>query len=72
MIQHPHLALPNKPERYIWSYYKLLLINPSVLAIAWVVVLQVLLVDKSFMINVYRACNLLIMHPALQSIFQYY
>ena len=55
MIQHPHLALPNYAEKDVWKYYALLWIHPIVFDDLLLVILQMPLVDKSFMMNVYRA-----------------
>ena len=41
MAQHPHLALPNDPNQDLWSYCKLLQINPVVFHDHLIIILQV-------------------------------
>ena len=65
MAYHPQLALPNDPNKDIWSYFELLQIHPVVFDDYLVIILQVPLVDKSLIMNVYRVYNLLMLHPAL-------
>ena len=54
----------------MWYYYKLLQVRPFVLDDHLVVTLQVPLVDRSLVMNKYKADNLPI-HPLLQKVFQY-
>ena len=59
----------NDPNQDIWSYCELLHINPIVFDDHLVITLQVLLVDKFLIMNVYKIYNLLILHPVLQKTF---
>ena len=47
------MALPNDPNQDMWSYYELLNIKLVVFDDHLVVIWQVPLVDKSFIMNVY-------------------
>ena len=71
MAQYTWLALLNDPNQDIWSYYELLWINPIVFDDFLVSILQVPLVDKSLIMNVYKGYNLLIFHPVLQKTCHY-
>ena len=65
-MQHPQLPLPNDSNLDVWTYYELLWIKLIVLYDCLVSILQVLLVDKSLIMNVYKVCNLPILNPVLQ------
>ena len=54
IAQHPQLALPNGPNEDIWCYNGLFQINPIVFDYHLVMMLQVPLVDKSLIMNVYN------------------
>ena len=69
MAQHPQSALPSDPNQYIWRYYELFQINPIVFDDH--LFIQVPLVDKSLIMNVYKVYNLPILHPTLQKTFCY-
>ena len=62
----PHLALPNYLNEDIWGYYELLQVSLTILNDHLVVILQAPLVDESLIMNVYKAYNLLLLHPVLQ------
>ena len=58
MAQQPQLALSNDPNQNIWSYYKVLWINPIGLDDHLVVILEISLIDKSIIMNMYNIYNL--------------
>ena len=71
MAQHLWLALPDKD---MWSYYELLWISPIVFGDHLVIILQVPLVDKSFvmtMSNVHNLAILPMLHPTLWKTFHF-
>ena len=58
-------------HKYIQNCYELLQIIPAVFKDDLAVILQVPLVDKSLLMNIYKMHNSSILHPILQMIFQY-
>ena len=68
---HPTLDLPANIEPNIWSYYKLLKIQASVLSDTLFVTLTIPLVDKNVTSCLYKIQNLLLLHPVFQKSFCY-
>ena len=60
------VASPNTPDKDIWSYYELLLVSPVDTDEHLVVIIQVPLVDKSLIMNVYEVYHFPILHPVLK------
>lgn len=65
------IKLPYDPKDGIWEYYKILRIYPIVLENQLVMMIDIPLVDRSRIINIYRVHNLPILHPKLRKMFQY-
>ena len=69
MAQHPPLASPSDPDKDIWSYLELLQVSPFAFDDHLVVILQVPLLEKSLIMNLY---SLPILRPVLKKTFQNY
>ena len=65
------LKLCEDPETNIWSYYGTVKLTPIVLQDYLMLILNVPLVDQSLHMNLYKVCNLPMLHPALNVHMQY-
>jgi hypothetical protein len=71
MRTHARLTLPSDPDTHIWDYYELLRVYPVVIGDILVVLLEIPLVDKSLVMNLYRVHNLPMLHPEMKVAFTY-
>ena len=62
---HARLKLCEDPESNIWSYYGTIKLTPIVLEDCLMLILTVPLVDQSLQMNLYKICNLPMLHPIL-------
>ena len=65
------LRLCEDPETNIWSYYGTVKLTPIVLQDYLMLILTIPLVDQSLQVNLYRVCNLPMLHPTLNVHAQY-
>ena len=68
---HPQLDFPANIESDIWSYYKFLKIQASVLTDISIFILTIPMVDKCLTFHVYMIHNILLLQPTFKKSFQY-
>ena len=71
MKQNPRLELPYDPDQDIWSDYSIMRLSPVIMEDFLLLILTVLLVDKSLRMDPYKVHNLPALHPKLNIQFTY-